>query len=89
MIQFSKIISFCDDRINPIVVKELRQNVQSSFVSFIVNFLLAALVVISMGVLMSNFDQLQNTGGGRELFMVLQGALFIAAMYQSCCCQSN
>lgn len=76
----SSIIGWLDDRMNPIVVKELRQGVQSRFVVSIVNLLIVALVTISAGAVIIMSDREMNASGGRDIFATLQGALFVATM---------
>jgi hypothetical protein len=68
------------DRLNPIVVKELRQAVQSRFV---VAALLALLVIqiFAIGLfLLSGSDALLNFDSGREVFMILFAILFAVSL---------
>ncbi len=62
------------DRLNPIVVKELRQAVQSRFVSLsLVGFLAIQVIVITIFVLGSDVSSEFNSGS--KIFVVLQGIL--------------
>ena len=76
-----RVAAWVDDRVNPIVVKELRQAVRSRFVTgAMLLFLTVALVVMGFRLL-----EMQGPGGGsaarfdptagRDIFMVLQGVL--------------
>jgi hypothetical protein len=74
----SSIAPWIDDRLNPIVVKELRQAVQSRFVSaLLLLFLLAMLVVLGVAAVTGE-DMVNRFGAGRDLFGVLHGFLLVA-----------
>ena len=70
-----------DDRMNPIVVKELRQAVKSRFVIAVLMLMLAILFIILAGVL---FSQDQSRGidedAGAQLFLVFQSILLATCM---------
>ena len=73
--------SWLDDRMNPIVVKELRQAVQSKFVvSILMLFLVILLTTLLMYVL--NTDTIgQVTGNhGADLFQIFQGMLLTVCL---------
>lgn len=75
------VASWLDDRMNPIVVKELRQAVQSKFVvSILMLFLVILLTTLLMYVL--NTDTIgQVTGNhGANLFHIFQGMLLTTCM---------
>lgn len=73
-----------DDRINPIAVKELRQAVQSRFVTgMLILLLLALLVAMTMMAGQGELSRMQGVsgfGGGREAFEVLFAVLLIGTM---------
>jgi len=78
----ASIASWADDRMNPIVVKELRQAVQSRFiVSILMLFLVVLLVTLLMYIL--NTDTIgQVTGNhGANLFHIFQGMLLITCLF--------
>ncbi|HEV3384966.1 MAG TPA: hypothetical protein VG097_09120, partial [Gemmata sp.] len=72
------------DRINPIVVKEMRQAVNSRFVSSMLVLLLSIeLLVMALMLLLrspSTDPDIQNMRTGREVFMTLQGILIVSCM---------
>jgi hypothetical protein len=72
------------DRVNPIVVKEMRQAVNSRFVSwsvilFLVVELFAMAIILFDHQARSNSDVL-NTRTGREVFIFLQGILMVSCI---------
>ena len=70
-----------DDRVNPIVVKELRQAVKSWFIVGLLMLLLSVLTLIQLLWVMSSTDLGSTSGdGGRELFLVFQGTLLAIAL---------
>ena len=75
----SRILDAVDDRLNPIVVKELRQAVQSRFVIvMLLGFLLVNVLVVMFGVIAQNPSG--DSQAGREIFMVLQAILLAACV---------
>ena len=74
------LISVLDNRMNPIVVKELRQGLQSWFIIIIVNLLLVALSLTCLLMVMLNPDITEEATGGRDMFQFLQILLFIATV---------
>jgi hypothetical protein len=68
-----------DDRLNPIVVKELRQAVQSRFVtSVLLLFLIVQLFIVGMALISAGVDAVSENPEnylGRSVFRVLQGIL--------------
>ena len=64
-----------DGRLNPIVVKELRQAVRSRFVIAALLLFLAIQLVIIWLFLMMNENIASDFDGGRRIFSVLQGVL--------------
>jgi hypothetical protein len=72
------------DRINPIVVKEMRQAVNSRFVSSMLVLLLTVeLLTMSLMLLLqspSSDPDIQNMRTGREVFKVLQGILIVSCI---------
>jgi hypothetical protein len=76
----SRVLNFCDDAINPIAVKELRQAVQSRFVTvMLILFLLGQLVIVGWAV-MFNEDITRSFEGGRGLFATLMGVLMLTCI---------
>ncbi len=73
-----------DDSLNPIVVKELRQAVQSRFVVIaLLLFLALQLLVLGMWILFRMERQpsdVMDFGGGREVFAVLHGIMLGTCM---------
>ena len=56
---FSRIVSAIDDRVNPIVIKELRQAVQGRYVSGVFALFLVVQVCVIAGFLLNgDFDNL-------------------------------
>lgn len=80
MTRIAAISNWTDDRMNPIVVKELRQGMQSRSFIVIVNLLLAALTLICLLSVMSDPEIAARATGGRNIYLFLQGALFIACI---------
>ena len=74
-------LGFLDDRVNPIVVKELRQAVKSWFIVGLLLLLLAVLTLILLLWVMSGTD-LGSTSSdqGRRLFLVFQGTLLAVTL---------
>jgi hypothetical protein len=73
------LLGYFDDAMNPIMVKELRQAVQSRFVSVTLS-LLIMLQVLVLGIYLITADMLQegptlNFHAGRTVFYLLQGFL--------------
>ena len=65
-----------DDRINPIVVKELRQAVKSRFIVGVLLLMLAILVATLLLFVMNEPNLgLASSGEGRDLFMIFQATL--------------
>ena len=65
-----------DDRINPIVVKELRQAVKSRFIVGVLLLMLAILVATLLLFVMNSPNLgLASSGEGRDLFMIFQATL--------------
>lgn len=69
------------DRCNPILVKEMRQAVNSRFVSTALMLLLVTELVV-MFVMMKSFDASEGPNAflGREVFKVLQGILVVMSL---------
>ena len=69
------------DRCNPILVKEMRQAVNSRFVSTALMLLLVTELAVMIGMMMS-FDasEIPNAFHGREIFKVLQGILVVMSL---------
>ncbi|MGD9127758.1 MAG: hypothetical protein PVH19_10315 [Planctomycetia bacterium] len=74
------IVSVLDNRMNPIVVKELRQGLQSWFIIVIVNLMLVALSLTCILLVMLNPDITEEATGGRGMFYGLQIVLFSATI---------
>ena len=65
-----------DDRINPIVVKELRQAVKSRFIVGVLLLMLAILVATLLLFVMNSRNLgLASSGEGRDLFLIFQATL--------------
>lgn len=76
----ANISTFLDDRMNPIVVKEVRQAVRSRFVvAVLMLFLVVELFTLGVFLFMSDEWQ-QNFYAGRDAFMVLQGILLATCL---------
>lgn len=76
----ARLLTFLDDRMNPIVVKELRQAVQSRFITGTLNiFLLINLLVIG-GYLINANAVGSNLNAGRDVFISIHGILFFTAL---------
>ena len=64
-----------DDRINPIVVKELRQAVQSRFVTAAL-ITLITIQIAAIGIyLLNSGDSLLDTDSGQHIFIMLYSVL--------------
>lgn len=75
-----RISLFSSDRINPIVIKELRQAVQSRFVTAALMALLL-IQALAIGIyLLSSGDAGESFSAGREVFMVLYAILLAIGM---------
>jgi hypothetical protein len=78
------LIETIGDAINPIVVKELRQAVQSRFVvAVLLVFLLVQLVFMGIYIMLQSLDGSLHTvdyQSGRRVFMILQGILLATCM---------
>ncbi len=81
---FSNLMSWFDDRLNPVAVKELRQAVQSRLVVSTLSLLLVlqigclAVYLIIVGV--EEQSRSLSFGGGRVIFTILQGILLFICM---------
>ncbi len=77
-------VGWLDDRINPIVVKELRQAVRGRFLAGILSFILGLqLLTLGIFLLSSGVSSIELAGGqsrGEEVFATLAGLLFFAAI---------
>ncbi len=74
-------LAFLDDRVNPIVVKELRQAVKSWFIVGLLLLLLSVLTLIQLIWVMSSTDLgSTSSDGGRDLFLVFQGTLLAISL---------
>src|SRR5436190_23282294 len=77
--KFRRLIEWLDDKLNPIVVKELRQAVQSRFViAVLLLFLLAEVLLFGIFLAVnSRAGGLSSVEyhGGREAFAILQGIM--------------
>ncbi len=80
MLRFRTIARSLADRVNPIVVKELRQAVQSRLVISILFLFLAANVAIVSIYLMTHEQLGGNRMDGESLFMTLFGVLVFTCM---------
>ena len=74
----SDFINKLDNRMNPIVVKELRQGLQSQFIIIVVNLLLVALSGAYLLTIMLNPSVMDDATGGQMLFAIFQGILVLA-----------
>jgi hypothetical protein len=78
-VKASGLLEAIDDRLNPIVVKELRQAVHSRFVTAVLLlFLLFQLLYLGIHLVVAGFEQraeLVEFQIGSDVFMVLQGIL--------------
>ncbi|MBI1370566.1 MAG: hypothetical protein GC162_18165 [Planctomycetes bacterium] len=75
MSAFNTVMTKLDDRMNPIVVKELRQAVAGRFVaSVLMLFLIVQMVTIGLFLLMEDMDASDFTGG-RDVFITLMAIL--------------
>lgn len=70
-----RIAAFIDNRINPIVTKELRQAVRSAAIQSILGLFLLVQLGTMMVFLLFNDDAATQVNAGREVFLVLQGML--------------
>jgi len=80
-----ELVGRLDDRLNPIVVKELRQAVQSKFVVAILLFFLAAQLLVAGIYLVLNSER-RGLGSldfqaGHELFSILHGVMLGTCMF--------
>ncbi len=85
MSRLAKLIGRLDDTLNPIVVKELRQAVRGRFLAGILIFFLT-LQLLTLGLYLSSkgISSINLVGGksyGEEVFGVLAGILFFAAVF--------
>ena len=80
MSRIAGITNWMDDKVNPIVVKELRQGMQSRSFIVIVNLLLASLTLICFFAVMIDPEITVRATGGRDIYAFLQGTLFIACI---------
>lgn len=70
-----------NDRVNPVVVKELRQAVQSRLViAILLLFLGANVLAVSMYLTLGNNDVVTNPQAGLNLFQGLYGLLVVTSM---------
>jgi hypothetical protein len=78
------VLDWLDDGLNPIVVKELRQAVQSKFVvAVLLLFLLIQIVVIGIYLVVAGLDGTLHTleaESGRTVFSILQGILLFTCL---------
>jgi hypothetical protein len=81
---FAGILARIDDRLNPIVVKELRQAVQGRFVTVVLLlFLGVQLVFLGFYLFLTDVDAggaALEAGHGRTVFMVLQSILVVTCL---------
>lgn len=68
-------LAFVDDRLNPIVVRELRQAVQSRFVIVVLMLYLTVEFFAMWMMLMFNGMSMDNFTAGRDVFLMLNGIL--------------
>lgn len=69
-----------DDALNPIVVKELRQSVQSRFVTIVLSLFLLLEVLVIGGVLLSSTQDRLDPGAGRGVFVILHGIVLATCL---------
>jgi hypothetical protein len=77
------ILGWLDDRVNPIVVKELRQAVQSKFVTAVLLlFLLIQVAYIGIYLVVTGFERglALEAESGRSVFLVLQIILVVTCL---------
>lgn len=78
------LFSWIDDRLNPIVVKELRQAVQGRFVSAVLNILLlievSILTTYLLGGKANTVDLVSSRGAGNGIFQAIFGFLLFMTM---------
>lgn len=76
----ARLFEVLNDRLNPIVIKELRQAIQGRFVAaLLLCFLLIQVLVLSMFLLFSGIETVDLLGGGnqgREVATIIIGFLF-------------
>lgn len=77
----ARVVAWVDDRINPIVVKELRQAVRSRFISGMFLFLLAVELLSVWIYLMVASEAAANLEGGEALTGWLVGILSFACVF--------
>ena len=76
------ILAYVDDRVNPVVVKELRQAVRSKFILALINLLLVfQLIVVTMVLLIDNTLSDYSFRLGRNMFWSLHTLLLIGCIY--------
>jgi hypothetical protein len=69
-----------NDRMNPLVLKELRQAVRSRFVAVVLMLFLAALLLIIGIYVMTSLNIQQDMSAGRDVFVMLQVALLATTL---------
>ena len=69
-----------NERMNPLVLKELRQAVRSRFVAVVLMLFLAVLLLIISVYVMASNNLQADMSAGREVFMGLQVALLITTL---------
>ncbi len=85
MSRIERLAGRLDDALNPIVVKELRQAVRGRFLAGILMFLLV-LQLLTLGIFLltkgiSTIDLVGGQSYGEEVFGILAGILFFAAVF--------
>lgn len=73
----AKVTCWADNRLNPIVVKELRQAVQSKFVTLMIMLLLLAQVISIGGWILVDEHLAAKMTAGRDMFMTLLVGLVV------------
>lgn len=77
----ARVVDFIDDHINPIVVKELRQAVRSSFVTVVINvLLLIELAIVTINLLGStdrSFTMGRNVFTGLHFLLLIVSVIFV------------
>ncbi len=78
---FIGVVSWVDDRVNPIVIKELRQAIQSRFVvSTLMLLLVVLLTTLLLYVINTESIGLVTGNHGAELFQIFQGMLLTTCL---------
>ena len=81
----ARLLSAIDDRLNPIVVKEVRQAVHGRFLAgLLLFFLVFQLATLGLFLLMNGISTIDLVGGtsyGEEVFGILAGILFFATVF--------